>query len=180
MANYLHVMGAQVTIPERNKIKELAELVDGKFEVASMVNVGVMVGATMWCLRAGAPGAILYGVDIDYTSHEIEDKDNLRAIFITGDSTKVHAQFNKPIHLLLIDGDHHYETVKQDIAGWIPKVVKDGIIMFHDYAPTKLNLRQFPHLAGVKRAVDEWYGSHTDTWTIITRADSIIGFQRND
>lgn len=177
MANYLQVPGAQVTLAEKERVRELAGLVAGRFEAPTLINLGVAWGCSMWCLRAGAPGAVLYGVDINYVARKIVDKDNLRAIFITGDSTKVHAQFNKPIHLLLIDGDHHYETVKQDIAGWIPKVVKDGIVVFHDYAPTELNLRQFPHLVGVRRAVDEWYSSHTDTWTIITHTDSIIGFQ---
>ena len=177
MANYLQVPSAQVTIPEREEIKKLAELVDSKFDVPTMVNIGVMAGATMWCLRAGAPGAILYGVDIDYTKWGIEDKDNLRAIFITGDSTEVHAQFNKPIHLLLIDGDHHYETVKQDIAGWVPKVITGGIVIFHDYAPTKLNLRHFPHIAGVKRAVDEWY-NQDNNWQELNAPDSLKVFQR--
>lgn len=42
--------------------------------------------------------------------------------------------FNKSIGFLFIDGGHSYEQVKKDIEKWIPKVVKDGTIIFHDYS----------------------------------------------
>jgi len=177
MADYLQVPGAQVTLAEREKIKELAELVAEKFEVPTLVNLGVAWGCSMWCLRAGAPSAVLYGVDIDYASRKIVDEENLCAILIPGDSTKVHVQFNKLVHLLFIDGDHHYETIKQDISGWTPKVVPGGIVVFHDYAPTELNLRQFPHIAGVRKAVDEWYNKSKNSWTSLPAPDSLKVFK---
>jgi len=37
-----------------------------------------------------------------------------------------------PIRLLFIDGAHEYEAVEADFLGWAPKVVKEGIIAFHD------------------------------------------------
>lgn len=178
MANYLTVPGAQVTRAERERIKELAELIAREFEVPTLVNIGIMWGCTAWCLRAGAPGAILYGVDWDYTTNKVTDEDNLRAILITGDSTVVHAQFNKLIHLLLIDGDHHYEVVRKDISGWTPKVVPSGIVIFHDYEPSALNLRQFPHLVGVKQAVDEWFAANSEEWTLLDAPDSLRVFRK--
>lgn len=41
--------------------------------------------------------------------------------------------FNEPIGVLFIDGDHGYESVKQDYELWSPKVIKDGWIVFHDF-----------------------------------------------
>lgn len=37
------------------------------------------------------------------------------------------------IELLFIDGDHSYEGVRTDFESWIPYVIKNGIIAFHDY-----------------------------------------------
>lgn len=43
-------------------------------------------------------------------------------------------EFDKEIGFLFIDGGHSYEQIKKDIEKWIPKVAKNGIIIFHDYS----------------------------------------------
>lgn len=40
--------------------------------------------------------------------------------------------FGHAVRLVFIDGDHRYESVKKDIAAWIPRVIDGGIIAFHD------------------------------------------------
>lgn len=40
--------------------------------------------------------------------------------------------WRKLIDLLFVDGDHHYQAVKQDFADWFPLVKKGGLILFHD------------------------------------------------
>ena len=47
---------------------------------------------------------------------------------------------------VFIDADHSYEAVKKDIANWMPKVRKGGILGGHDYIQT---------FEGVVRAVNE-------------------------
>lgn len=50
------------------------------------------------------------------------------------------------IAAIFIDGDHEYSSVKHDIIHYVPKVVKGGLIAFHDYSD---------YWPGVYKAVEE-------------------------
>lgn len=54
-----------------------------------------------------------------------------------------------------IDGDHRYESVKRDLELWTPVVKMGGFVAGHDY-----NDRE--NLAGVKRAVHDFFGREPD------------------
>jgi hypothetical protein len=54
------------------------------------------------------------------------------------------------LDFVYIDALHDYESVKEDIAIWLPKVKDTGYIGGHDYAN--------PQLPDVKKAVDEVLG----------------------
>ena len=54
---------------------------------------------------------------------------------------------DRSLDLLFIDALHDYESVRDDISYWQPKVKHGGIICGHDYEN-----RRFP---GVKQAVHE-------------------------
>lgn len=166
-------IGKAVTSSERECLRSLASLVTVSFKRPVIVNIGIFRCATMYCLRAGAPSARLVGVDIKPCPVSIHR--DLKAEFIIADSRVCHADFKDPVHLLFIDGDHHYAVVKEDIKNWIPKVVPGGIIVFHDYAPLPKDLRKNSFLEGVKRAVDEWWPVG---WIRLQAPDSIAVFQR--
>ena len=51
-----------------------------------------------------------------------------------------------------LDADHSYEAVMADLAAWVPKVRRGGIVAGHDYVDGMINGSDF----GVKRAVDEF------------------------
>jgi len=53
---------------------------------------------------------------------------------------------NVPLDWIFIDAGHRYGDVKQDIASWVPKVRKGGLITGHDYCEQH---------EGVIKAVDE-------------------------
>ena len=40
--------------------------------------------------------------------------------------------FDEPIELLFVDGSHEYDLVLEDFEKWVPKVVDDGWVAFHD------------------------------------------------
>ena len=56
---------------------------------------------------------------------------------------------DEELDLVFIDADHSYESVKEDILLWQPKVREGGIICGHDYTANIIR--------GVKMAVDEIY-----------------------
>lgn len=64
-----------------------------------------------------------------------------------GDSAAMADKFgDRSVDFCFIDAGHDYESVKRDIAAWLPKIRVGGILAGHDYIP------DYP---GVMRAVDE-------------------------
>lgn len=51
------------------------------------------------------------------------------------------------VGLLWVDGDHHYEAVRQDYEAWCPFLIEGGILAFHDSSTP-----------GVKQLIDELVG----------------------
>jgi len=47
-------------------------------------------------------------------------------------SLEANLNWDKPIKLLFIDGNHEYEAVKEDYLAWMPWVIEGGIIALHD------------------------------------------------
>lgn len=164
--------GAVLLINERKWLKQAAYSIAHRFKKPILVNIGVFECASMYCLRAGAPDARIVGVDVKRptTVHK-----ELKAEFIIADSRKCHTAFKEPIHLLFVDGDHHYATVKADIASWASKIVPGGIVVFHDYAPTPKHLKKWK-LEGIRQAVDEWTAKAK--WKRFLAVGSLAAFQR--
>lgn len=73
-----------------------------------------------------------------------------RSVIIRGLSHEVASTFkDNSVGMVYIDGDHSYEGVKRDLKAYYPKVVKGGILAFHDY----LN-----EAYGVNKAVHDFAG----------------------
>lgn len=68
-------------------------------------------------------------------------KENIR--HLTGNSLNYDfAALNKKFDLIFIDGDHHYEMVKNDTQKVFENLVhKDSIVVWHDYAHTPEEVR---------------------------------------
>ncbi|CAM3904541.1 MULTISPECIES: class I SAM-dependent methyltransferase [Bacillus cereus group] len=72
------------------------------------------------------------------------------------------------IAAIFIDGNHDYDYVKQDIINYSPKVVKGGLVAFHDYS------NYFP---GVCKAVEEL--CNNDNFKYIALYDSLLIVRKN-
>lgn len=55
---------------------------------------------------------------------------------VLGRSAEVASHWERPIHLLFIDGSHLFEDVVADFEGFFPHVVPGGIVGLHDVIPT--------------------------------------------
>ncbi len=167
---YKTVKGWSVTKAERAWLYDAAKIIEKQFPEPVIVNIGVLFGATMHCLRAGASSARLFGVDIKL--YPLRREKELNATIIKGNSNTCHTKFQDKIHFLFIDGDHRYKGVKADIVGWSPKVAVGGMIAFHDYEST------LPHVVGVKKAVNEWKALERKHWKQLQTVDSVCTFKR--
>jgi MMP 1-O-methyltransferase len=72
-----------------------------------------------------------------------------------------------PIRLLWIDGDHDYEAVKSDFLLWEPHVVPGGVIAFHDTYSWE----------GPRKVVEE-YLLRSDHFSILGFVDSITAVRK--
>lgn len=88
------------------------------------LEVGVQYGRSLDFARQHSKGDV-FGVDVD--NHDI----NIKGVnFIYSNANDV--DWNLPIKVLFIDGDHTYEGVKADWEKYSPLVVKGGWVFFHD------------------------------------------------
>lgn len=51
---------------------------------------------------------------------------------IKGDAARAAYNWHKPIRLLFIDTDHHYEGVSRDFVAWEKYIAPKGLVVFHD------------------------------------------------
>lgn len=113
------------------------------------LEVGVQYGRSLY-LVAKYSEAKIYGVDIQPTLK----RNLLRGLkynYTDKGSDKAAWDFNKPISLLFIDGDHSFHGCGKDIYNWLPHVKSGGVILFHDCDDSS---------PGVVRAVKEAFGKY--------------------
>lgn len=130
------------------------------------VDLGVDWGFSTFCFAIPRIGHV-YGIDSfegdDYAGYRDDSVYNLvlnkqdklhlqdNLTFIKGYFDDVAKTWNKKIDILHIDGDHSYESVKNDYEVWSKFLTDDGVILFHDTCIEELNGNHY----GVKKFFDE-------------------------
>jgi predicted O-methyltransferase YrrM len=115
---------------------------------ATIVEIGSFKGRSTSCLGLGCRGTQKRVFAIDtfgdggYFGHRDflgEFSNNMERCGLSqcvqpvvGISSVVAKTWNRPIHMLFIDGSHEYEDVLADFEGFFPHVVAGGIVAFHD------------------------------------------------
>jgi trans-aconitate methyltransferase len=152
-----------LTLAERVWLRDRAAELDPE---AIIVHIGVGLGTSVLCSRAGNPEAAIIGIDLDpgkFAGYQ----DEMMAL-VKADSATY--QMDGQINFLFIDGDHSEQAVTADIENYTPALVPGGVVAFHDYGWSHLRW-----CAGVKAAVDkrDWTG-----WREIPAPDSIKAYER--
>ena len=62
---------------------------------------------------------------------------------LVSESTKPAHNWQKPIRLLFIDGDHSYDATRRDFENWAIHVPDYGYIVFHDVGPSWPGVTKF-------------------------------------
>ena len=131
------------------------------YEPENLVELGSHYGGSMFAfaqaVRDGKLKTTCYAIDLweatdIYTKHDYERdvytffKDIREKEFI---DIKIHmmktsfdealGEFDdQSVEILHIDGSHEYEDVKNDFKNWLPKMKKEGVILFHDISDQRV------------------------------------------
>ncbi|RJP76875.1 MAG: class I SAM-dependent methyltransferase [Desulfobacteraceae bacterium] len=137
----------------------------GKGEI---VEIGTLMGKSTIALsfaQKEKSGKRVYSIDIakhkDIQSN-LEKAGVLDYVeMIIGASHTVSFNWDKPIELLWIDGDHRFMGIYNDILDWAPFVIPDGLVVFHDYPGHK-------NTTDTHKAIHNLMQSKPDQWRIIS------------
>ncbi len=115
---------------------------------SNIVEIGSFKGRSTCCLAFACRGTKkrIFAVDTFDGGPDLQRHDSFREFClniercelseyvepIRGISWEIAKTWNKPIHLLFIDGSHIYEDVMADFASFFPHVVPGGLVAFHD------------------------------------------------
>lgn len=170
MENLKYVMrpnGSHFEVELRRFCKELKKIVG---DSPTIVELGSYMGESSLIFSEEFPSGLIYCIDSweggfddmdtcskdDYTIVEeqfdlrLKSATNIKKIKGLSTSEKIECD------VVYIDACHKYECVKEDIQHWSPLVSK--VISGHDYPANRRYDTAHPHIAGVKKAVDEILG----------------------
>jgi len=128
-----------LTDEEGEALYDLARACTGK---GVIVEIGSWKGKSTICLGLGSRAGVsvpVYAIDphADYRFGDF--KTNVERAGITdlvrpiaSLSQPAADDFEEPIELLFVDGSHEYDLVLEDFEKWVPKVVENGWVAFHD------------------------------------------------
>ena len=97
---------------------------------------------------------------------------HVTAQLLDGSSVEMAKQAPNNLAFVFIDGDHTSPGIDNDIVAWTPKLLRSGIIAFHDYGRRKNGCR-------VTQAVDNWIMHSSEHWHDMGKVETTIGFRRS-
>ena len=161
--SYDLIKNAKVPMLASVEIDELKRLAGTLPDNPIVIIIGAGVGAASMSILEERGDIVIFSIDPSFPTkqpmYRPGERANLieaghwetgRVIQVWGESQIVGKRWPVPYDMLLIDGDHRYPAVKEDILLWLRHAKRGAIISLHDYAPKSKKPK-----AGVKQAVDE-------------------------
>lgn len=136
--------------------------------------IGVRTGGSILCWSCAREGrGQVYAIDDWSSKTEQLFRVNIKRYaapieILTGDSAVLAAAFDNDFAFIFVDGNHD-RGIWRDIPAWTPKIMPEGIIVFHDYGVWKPTVH-------VKEAVDEW--DRQAHWERVGLIGSTLAFRR--
>lgn len=164
------------TVPFLLNRGEITSLLNARELTGEGAEVGVKCGQFSEYLLDHWRGRLLYSIDpwlefeheiyhdddnVDQQEQDRNHKTTMRRLARFGERSKLLRMTSEQAAKVISDGSldfvyldarHDYESVKEDIGLWYPKVKQGGIIAGHDYLEGEIAGTKF----GVKPAVDEF------------------------
>ena len=156
-----------------------------------IVEIGVAEGASACALREAMPGdGVITLIDpfhltrfralntLRRAAHSAVGRfGSSKVVWVQKFSQQAVKDWNSPIDLLFIDGDHDISAVRQDWADWSRFVVHDGVVLFHD-ARVFDNGWPTPDYGPVRVVNDFFRSRPIGGWRIADEVDSLVVIKR--
>lgn len=148
-----------MTLPEVECLKELCRSLPSN---PVIVQIGAERGTSTLAILEARTDAFIFSIDKGVCEREFENlrKAELpwkRVVRLLGRSQDIGVHWPFRVDMVFVDGDHSEEGVRGDITVWLGKIVREGIIAFHDYIPEPIP----PEIKGrVVYAVDDLMRFH--------------------
>lgn len=143
----------------------------------TILEIGVREGVSTAAFLLGVEtaGGHVFSVDVNPACKEIYDHPQWTFIHAHSviDANEIGETVEGCVDILLIDGDHSYDTVMSDLNNFTPLVKPGGLILMHDIDPCAevtpkiINQGWFPIL-DPRRAFSEFLAAHP-TWNASIR-----------
>ena len=128
---------------------------------ADGVNIHTVDNAAMWIPRGISAEEYERRVRAHFDYYDLGERINFHV------EESIAMEWDKPIHVLFLDGDHGTPSVKADIEKWTPFVPVGGVALFHDCTTW----------TSVKQAIDEVMRT-SDAWEELEGGGSLCVFRR--
>lgn len=171
---------------KRDEVGTLKEIVRALPPNPVIVNIGTgQRGISCLAMLEERSDAVIFTVDVGKCDHAFENlhksgREWRRVIQVFGESVAVGEHWLLESDAVVVDGDHHYEAVCEDIRVWAKTIKPGGVIIFHDHSPPEPRPQtrtQLQKEAWVTKAVND---SLDDEWEVVAHAGRFKAFRKGD